>query len=88
MTLSGRGSGVEVLKCSYFCVQQRTITYSKIFFIHSFFLGATRLPKFLTYKIRIDADKVDSTKRLEDRLSIKGPRRRPGKLYFNWTFFN
>ena len=27
------------------------------------------LPRFVDYKIRIDADKVDSTKRIEDRLT-------------------
>ena len=42
--------------------------------------GDAEIPKFLNYKIRIDADKVDSTKRVEDRLSIRGPRRRPGNF--------
>ena len=53
-------------------------------------VDATELPKFLTYKIRIDADKVDSTKRYEDRLSRPGPRRRPGidlkYLYYGFAY--
>ena len=44
----------------------------------------------MTYKIRIDADKVDSTKRIEDRLSRRGPRRRPGidlkYLYYGFAY--
>jgi hypothetical protein len=32
-------------------------------------LDQENVPKLLTYKIRIDADKVDSTKRIEDRLT-------------------
>ena len=48
--------------------------------IHDDCPGDAEIPKFLNYKIRIDADKVDSTKRVEDRLSIRGPRRRPGNL--------
>ena len=50
--------------------------------IHDDCSGDAELPKFITYKIRIDADKVDSTKRVEDRLSIRGPRRRPGKIIY------
>ena len=42
------------------------------------------------YKIRMDADKVDSTKRIEDRLSRPGPRRRPGidliYLYYGFAY--
>ncbi len=34
-----------------------------------FILDAEKLPKFVTYKIRIDADKVDSTKRVKDRIT-------------------
>ena len=55
-----------------------------------FYSDAIELPKFLTYKIRIDADKVDSTKRYEDRLSRPGPRRRPGidhkYLYYGFAY--
>ena len=62
-----------------------------MYFISSLFdLDETELPKFLTYKIRIDADKVDSTKRYEDRLSRPGPRRRPGidlkYLYYGFAY--
>ncbi len=32
-------------------------------------LDQVSIPKLLSYKIRIDADKVDSTKRIEDRLT-------------------
>jgi hypothetical protein len=32
-------------------------------------LDQVNIPKLLSYKIRIDADKVDSTKRIEDRLT-------------------
>ncbi|KAH9366408.1 hypothetical protein HPB48_009314 [Haemaphysalis longicornis] len=35
------------------------------------------LPPFIRYKIRMDARKVDSTKRVEDRIFRPGPRRRP-----------
>ncbi|XP_022649119.1 ATP-binding cassette sub-family A member 7-like isoform X2 [Varroa destructor] len=35
------------------------------------------IPKFIRYKIRMDAQKVDSTKRIEDRVYHPGPRRRP-----------
>ncbi|XP_023347550.1 ATP-binding cassette sub-family A member 1 [Eurytemora carolleeae] len=49
-----------------------------------------KLPRFVSYKIRIDADKVDSTKRIEDRLTMRGPRRRPGidlkYLYFGFSY--
>ena len=52
--------------------------------------GGEQLPKFISYKIRLDADKVDSTKRLEDRLSIRGARRRPGidlkYLYYGFAY--
>lgn len=52
--------------------------------------GQSELPNFMTYKIRIDADKVDSTKRVEDRLHIRGPRRRPGidlkYLYYGFAY--
>ena len=62
-----------------------------MYFISSLLdLDETELPKFLTYKIRIDADKVDSTKRYEDRLSRPGPRRRPGidlkYLYYGFAY--
>ena len=64
--------------------------YVLYFLISPFELDATELPKFLTYKIRIDADKVDSTKRYEDRLSRPGPRRRPGidlkYLYYGFAY--
>ena len=33
-------------------------------------LDMLKLPRFVSYKIRINADKVDSTKRLEDRLNM------------------
>ena len=53
-------------------------------------LGQKELPRYVTYKIRIDADKVDSTKRIEDRLSRRGPRRRPGidlkYLYYGFAY--
>jgi len=52
--------------------------------------GQKELPRYVTYKIRIDADKVDSTKRIEDRLSRRGPRRRPGidlkYLYYGFAY--
>lgn len=35
------------------------------------------LPPFVRYKIRMDARKVDSTKKIEDRIYRPGPRRRP-----------
>lgn len=35
------------------------------------------LPPFIRYKIRMDARKVDSTKKIEDRIFRPGPRRRP-----------
>ncbi|XP_077499685.1 phospholipid-transporting ATPase ABCA1-like isoform X2 [Amblyomma americanum] len=35
------------------------------------------LPPFIRYKIRMDARKVDSTKKIEDRFFRPGPRRRP-----------
>ena len=54
------------------------------------FTDQTKLPKFINYKIRMDADKVDSTKRIEDRLSRPGPRRRPGidlkYLYYGFAY--
>ncbi|XP_028968379.1 ATP-binding cassette sub-family A member 1 [Galendromus occidentalis] len=39
--------------------------------------NSTKIPKFIRYKIRMDARKVDSTKRIEDRVYHPGPRRRP-----------
>ena len=52
--------------------------------------GSAELPNTVTYKIRVDADKVDSTKRVEDRLHIRGPRRRPGidlkYLYYGFAY--
>jgi len=52
--------------------------------------GDKNLPRYVTYKIRINADKVDSTKKFEDRLSRRGPRRRPGidlkYLYYGFAY--
>lgn len=39
--------------------------------------GVQELPPFVRYKIRMDARKVDSTKRIKDRIQSPGPRRRP-----------
>uniref|UniRef100_A0A147BM79 Putative lipid exporter abca1 n=1 Tax=Ixodes ricinus TaxID=34613 RepID=A0A147BM79_IXORI len=39
--------------------------------------GVQELPPFVRYKIRMDARKVDSTKRTKDRIQSPGPRRRP-----------
>ncbi|RWS28570.1 ATP-binding cassette sub-family A member 7-like protein [Leptotrombidium deliense] len=36
-----------------------------------------KLPPYVKYKIRMDASKIDSTKKIEDRISRPGPRRRP-----------
>ncbi|KAG1680700.1 ATP-binding cassette sub-family A member 1 [Nymphon striatum] len=36
----------------------------------------TTLPPYIRYKIRMDADKVDNTRKVEDRLKRPGPRRR------------
>lgn len=47
-------------------------------------------PKFIKYKIRMDSDKVDTTRYIEDRLARPGPRRRPGidlkYLYFGFAY--
>ena len=60
-----------------------------IIFTHVY-LGEKELPRYVTYKIRINADKVDSTKKIEDRLSRRGPRRRPGidlkYLYYGFAY--
>ena len=44
----------------------------------------------IKYKIRLDSDKVDSTRYLEDRLPRPGPRRRPGidlkYLYYGFAY--
>ncbi len=49
-----------------------------------------RLPEFIRYKIRLDSDKVDTTRYVEDRLTRPGPRRRPGidlkYLYFGFAY--
>ncbi|XP_065332368.1 ATP-binding cassette sub-family A member 7-like isoform X3 [Cloeon dipterum] len=37
-----------------------------------------KLPPFISYKIRMDSSRIDSTKRVEDILRRPGPRRRPG----------
>lgn len=58
------------------------------------FLGidedAEELPKFVRYKIRLDSDKVDTTRYIEDRLPRPGPRRRPGidlkYLYYGFAY--
>ena len=48
------------------------------------------LPEFIKYKIRLDSDKVDNTRYIEDRLPRPGPRRRPGidlkYLYFGFGY--
>lgn len=36
-----------------------------------------QLPSYVRYKIRMDASKVDSTKKIEDRIATPGSRRRP-----------
>jgi len=35
------------------------------------------IPQYIEYKIRMNSDKVDSTKKIKDRVSRPGPRRRP-----------
>ena len=51
---------------------------------------AEKLPPYVKYKIRVDSDKVDATRYLEDRLNRPGPRRRPGidlkYLYFGFAY--
>ncbi|XP_059473610.1 ATP-binding cassette sub-family A member 7-like isoform X2 [Neocloeon triangulifer] len=37
-----------------------------------------KLPPYVTYKIRTDSGRIDTTKRVEDVLRRPGPRRRPG----------
>ena len=48
------------------------------------------LPEFVQYKIRMDADKVDSNRFVEDRIPRPTPRRRPPidlkYLYFGFSF--
>ncbi len=48
------------------------------------------LPELIKYKIRLDSDKVDATRYVEDRLQRPGPRRRPGidlkYLYFGFAY--
>ncbi|XP_060560202.1 phospholipid-transporting ATPase ABCA1-like [Ruditapes philippinarum] len=49
--------------------------------------STTVMPKNLQYKIRMDVDKVDSTKRVRDRYPRPGPRRQPWHLkYFMYGF--
>ena len=49
-----------------------------------------QLPEFIKYKIRLDSDRVDTTRYVQDRLSIPGPRRRPGidlkYLYYGFAY--
>ena len=49
-----------------------------------------QLMQVIKYKIRLDSDKVDSTRYLEDRLPRPGPRRRPGidlkYLYYGFAY--
>lgn len=49
-----------------------------------------KLPEFIKYKIRLDSDKVDATRFIQDRLPRPGPRRRPGidlkYLYFGFSY--
>ena len=52
--------------------QLQTFFIDVIRFLILYFLPCSdqlNIPKLLTYKLRIDADKVDSTKRIEDRLT-------------------
>ena len=48
------------------------------------------LPEFIQYKLRMDADTVDSTYFVEDRIPRPMPRRRPQidlkYLYFGFSF--
>jgi ATP-binding cassette, subfamily A (ABC1), member 1 len=48
------------------------------------------LPTYIRYKIRMDADSVDSTMFLEDRISRPGPRGRRGidlkYIYYGFAF--
>ena len=39
--------------------------------------SSDQLPPYVRYKIRMDASKVDSTKKIEDRIATPGSRRRP-----------
>ena len=48
------------------------------------------LPTYIRYKIRMDADSVDSTMYLEDRINRPGPRSRRGidlkYVYYGFAF--
>lgn len=48
------------------------------------------LPTFVRYKIRMDADSIDSTMYLEDRINRPGPRARRGidlkYIYYGFAF--
>lgn len=50
-------------------------------------LNTTEMPTKVEYKIRMDVDKVDSTKKVRDRYPKPGPRRNPWQLkYFMYGF--
>lgn len=51
--------------------------WAGIFFMNMERKKDDTLPPYIQYKIRMDANKVDSTKKVEDRLPRPGPRRRP-----------
>ncbi|XP_067120260.1 phospholipid-transporting ATPase ABCA1-like isoform X3 [Centruroides vittatus] len=51
--------------------------WAGIFFMNMERKKDDTLPPYIRYKIRMDANKVDSTKKVEDRLPRPGPRRRP-----------
>ncbi|XP_045158186.2 phospholipid-transporting ATPase ABCA1-like isoform X2 [Mercenaria mercenaria] len=49
--------------------------------------STSKMPTNIEYKIRMDVDKVDSTKRIRDRYPKPGPRRQPWHLkYFMYGF--
>ena len=63
---------VIVMHCYKNLISYKHFFIDVIRFLILYFLPCSdqlNIPKLLTYKLRIDADKVDSTKRIEDRLT-------------------
>ena len=63
---------VIVMHCYENFISYKHFFIDVIRFLILYFLPCSdqlNIPKLLTYKLRIDADKVDSTKRIEDRLT-------------------
>ncbi|XP_063401544.1 phospholipid-transporting ATPase ABCA1-like [Mytilus trossulus] len=66
----------DLVKNSLGMIQNRTFLAAVVFNVDK--RTPNKLPKHVSYKIRMDTDRVDNTKQVTDRFWTPGPRSRPG----------